>query len=213
MNDFQIVIRLNEQVKQVSRLSDCVFIVALNAMFQARRAHALGFNTVTGELRKFSTDISEVMIVLKETIDLKVELITRYQHKKHLERLVNRIVVETSNKSASRHALKMEANIQRQVASLEERFVEYSKTFSRALRKAARVCEVGHSLYIHARVEAQSAGEYTGSLMPVVEQIEDAVSKLDNLLSQIQSLTALLTLSTVSHNTVHSQTGLAISSK
>ena len=206
MNDLQIIVQVNEKVKQVVALSNRIFIVALNAMFQARRAKALGFNTVTGELRKFSADISESMVVLKEAIEFQVEFITNYQQKKHLVGLLGRVRTEGASDQVLAHLIPMEKKMQARSVEFEAHFMDCFRKFEKALKKAERACETGHSLYIHAKVEAQSAGENIGSLLQVVEQIESSVHSLDGLVTDIRSISGKLSMLVNQDATMHSLT-------
>ena len=188
MSDLQTIVRINEKVKQVVSLSDSIFIVALNAMFQARRAKALGFNTVTSELRKFSADVAQAMQGLKNSIEYQIEFITRHQHKQHFSHLVGRIAEESSSDRSLHFVKQMQTSLEYSTDDMFERFTECYKEFNQSFEKAQRACETGHSLFIHAKVEAQSTGAFAQQLLPVVEQIEKSVSSLSELLGQIKTL-------------------------
>lgn len=199
MNDLQTIVRMNEKVKQVVSLSDSIFIVALNAMFQARRAKALGFNTVTSELRKFSTEVAQAMQGLKNSIEYQIEFITRYKHKQHFSQLVGRVKDETSSERSLYFVKQMQLSLEYSTDELFERFTECYREFNQSFEKAQRACETGHSLFIHAKVEAQSSGLFIQQLLPVVEQIEKSVIRLTELLGQIKTLNNELSFISLSH--------------
>ena len=199
MSDLQTIVRMNEKVKLIVGLSDSVFIVALNAMFQARRAKALGFNTVTSELRKFSAEVAQAMQGLKNSIEYQIEFITRHQHKQHFLQLVDRIKDESSSERSLHFVKKMQRSLEYSTDDMYERFSECYREFNQSFEKAQRACETGHSLFIHAKVEAQSAGVFVQQLLPVVEQIEKSVISLTELLGQIRALNNELSFISSSH--------------
>ena len=199
MNDLQTIVRMNEKVKQVVSLSDSIFIVALNAMFQARRAKALGFNTVTSELRKFSAEVAQAMQGLKNSIEYQIEFITRYKHKQHFSQLVDRIKDESSSERSLGFVKQMQKSLEYSTDDMYERFLECYREFNQSFEKAQRACETGHSLFIHAKVEAQSSGLFIQQLLPVVEQIEKSVFRLTELLGQIKTLNNELSFISSSH--------------
>jgi len=188
MNDLQTIVQINEKVKRVVSLSDSIFIVALNAMFQARRAKALGFNTVTSELRNFSAEVAQAMQGLKNSIEYQIEFIARYKHKQHFSQLVERVKEESSSERNLCFVKQMQISLEYSTNDMFERFTECYREFNQSFEKAQRACETGHSLFIHAKVEAQSTGVFVQHLLPVVEQIEKSVTTLTGLLKEIELL-------------------------
>ena len=61
--DLLRIVRINEQIKRVVGVSFKINIMALNAIFLAKRAGtaALGFGVLSNELRIFSQDLRDFM--------------------------------------------------------------------------------------------------------------------------------------------------------
>ena len=68
--DLLRIVRINEEIKRVVSVSFKINIMALNAIFLAKRAGtaALGFGVLSNELRVFSQDLRDSMTALNGLI-------------------------------------------------------------------------------------------------------------------------------------------------
>jgi len=69
--DLQRMVRINEEIKSVVAVAFKINLMAMNAIFLAKRAGqtALGFGVLSNELRQFATNLQKQMDVLREMID------------------------------------------------------------------------------------------------------------------------------------------------
>ena len=183
------ITELNEHIKQVVKIADGAYLVAINAMFQARKAKgkAEGFAVVTTELRKFSAAITLAMEELEDGIYRQLHLFTKISQRQHMERLIDRL--KTDYPTSNRHYIEQfinNAHEAKQVYQVQLR--SYQENFRRQLMKADRVCEMGHTLQVLARVEASSAGVIASNLLSVVNQIEKTISTLETILQEVNRL-------------------------
>lgn len=75
--DLLSIVRINEEIKRVVKVSFKINIMALNAIFLAKRAGtaALGFGVLSNELRVFSQDLRDCMDALTKLIH---ECVTKF---------------------------------------------------------------------------------------------------------------------------------------
>lgn len=69
--ELQRMVRINEEIKSVVAVAFKINLMAMNAIFLAKRAGqtALGFGVLSNELRQFATNLQKQMDVLREMID------------------------------------------------------------------------------------------------------------------------------------------------
>ena len=76
--DLLRIVRINEEIKVVVAVSFKINIMALNAIFLAKRAGnaALGFGVLSNELRRFAQDLTRHMASLREMTSGSVGSVT-----------------------------------------------------------------------------------------------------------------------------------------
>src|SRR5574343_1990987 len=84
--DLLRIVRINEEIKSVVAVAFKINIMALNAIFLAKRAGsaALGFGVLSNELRVFSRDLRTQMESLRQLIHSSVIEVSRLlQHSRY----------------------------------------------------------------------------------------------------------------------------------
>jgi methyl-accepting chemotaxis protein len=181
--DLLHIVRINEEIKAVVGVAFKINIMALNAIFLAKRAGtaARGFGVLSNELRVFSQDLRDSMTALNGLIHGCVtEVSAVLQDIRHTRLLrkavelspVSRLVAVLTAREAenNRHA--------QSLASLR-------KQLRRSLDDAFRLVELGGVLAKSAKIEAaygqsfavplaQVSGEFDG----VVEEIRASLESL-----------------------------------
>lgn len=181
--DLLRIVRINEEIKSVVNVAFKINIMALNAIFLAKRAGtaARGFGVLSNELRIFSQDLRDCMSSLNGLIHGCVnEVSVVLQDIRHIRLL--RQAVEISSVARLEQVLaEREDNHQRHAARLDR----LRKQLKRALEEAFQIVELGGVLAKSAKIEAaygqsfavpltQVSGEFDG----IVEEIRASLESL-----------------------------------
>jgi len=181
--DLSRIVHINEEIKSVVGVAFKINIMALNAIFLARRAGvaARGFGVLSHELRVFSQDLRDGMSALTGLVHACVtEVSLVLQGNRHAALL--RQAVEQSSIACGRDIL-----VAREVENDRhaERLASLRKQLRGALDDAFRMVELGGVLAKSAKIEAaygqsfavplaQVSGEFDG----VVEEIRASLEAL-----------------------------------
>lgn len=181
--DLLCIVRINEEIKAVVGVAFKINIMALNAIFLAKRAGtaARGFGVLSNELRVFSQDLRDGMSALTAHIHACVtEVSVVLQDIRHTALL--RQAVEQSSAACGRAVL---AGRDVENERHAERLARLRKQLRAALDDAFRMVELGGVLAKSAKIEAaygqsfavplaQVSGEFDG----VVEEIRASLESL-----------------------------------
>ena len=182
--DLLRIVSINEEIKRVVSVAFKINIMALNAIFLAKRAgnSALGFGVLSNELRVFSKDLRESMMSLTSLIHTLVSEASVILQASRQDRLL----AETA-RLAPQNARLADVLAHRE-ASRDDRQGKIS-TLRRQLRlavnDAARLVELGGVLAKSAKIEAAYGAGFASSLSQVSGEfdgiVEEIRSSLDNL--------------------------------
>lgn len=185
--DLRRVVRANEDIKKVIRISSEVNLVALNAMLIAKRSgdRSRGFAVVSSELRVFSRKLESAMTGLGRLIF----------------GLVRDAAVMQKQGRERRHWCKTLAH-GGEARGLVEQMLVRKEAVMRAtgevmredwhklqlqLNRALQLCETGGSLSRSAKIEAVYGGDMSVTLKQVANQIEETVNEIFVTLKLLRS--------------------------
>ena len=182
--DLLRIVRINEEIKAVVGVAFRINIMALNAIFLAKRAGtaALGFGVLSNELRVFSQDLRTRMAALTDLIHACVsEVSVVLQDIRHTG-LLKRAVAQARDAAGPAAIL---ARRQSENQDHQERLSRLRRQLQRALEDAFQLVELGGVLAKSAKIEAaygqtfapalaQVSGEFDG----VVEEIRSSLQAL-----------------------------------
>ena len=183
--DLLRIVRINEEIKRVVSVAFKINIMALNAIFLAKRAgnSALGFGVLSNELRVFSKDLRESMMTLTRLIHdsvAKVSVVLQESRQDAQFRSVARAMPDNLSirkVMARREALHDER---------EQAIATLRRELRIAVEDAARLVELGGVLAKSAKIEAAYGASFAGSLSQVSGEfdgiVEEIRSSLDKLL-------------------------------
>ena len=181
--DLLRIVRINEEIKSVVNLAFKINIMALNAIFLAKRAGtaARGFGVLSNELRVFSQDLRECMSALTGLIHACVgEVSVVLQDISH-----TRLLREAA--AISRHTAAVAVVAAREAENVRhaEKLASLRKSLKRALEDAFQMVELGGVLAKSAKIEAaygqtfaQSLAQVSGEFDGIVEEIRDSLESL-----------------------------------
>ena len=181
--DLLRIVRINEQIKVVVGVSFKINIMALNAIFLAKRAGtaALGFGVLSNELRVFSQDLRNCMASLTTLIhDCVNEVSVVLQDIRH-----TRLLREAAEMAPDSAAVKVLAQREEENEKHDQQLASLRKQLKRALEDAFQMVELGGVLAKSAKIEAaygqtfavplaQVSGEFDG----IVEEIRSSLESL-----------------------------------
>ncbi len=181
--DLLRIVRINEQIKVVVGVSFKINIMALNAIFLAKRAGtaALGFGVLSNELRVFSQDLRNCMASLTTLIhDCVNEVSVVLQDIRH-----TRLLREAAQMAPDSAAVRVLAQREAENEKHDQQLASLRKQLKRALEDAFQMVELGGVLAKSAKIEAaygqtfavplaQVSGEFDG----IVEEIRSSLESL-----------------------------------
>ncbi len=181
--DLLRIVRINEEIKSVVNVAFKINIMALNAIFLAKRAGtaARGFGVLSNELRVFSQDLRDCMSSLTGLVHGCVNDVSLMLQDIRHTRLLRQAVALSQGSQVAAVLARREVENEHHVASLARQ----RKQLKRALEEAFRMVELGGVLAKSAKIEAaygqsfavplsQVSGEFDG----IVEEIRASLESL-----------------------------------
>jgi methyl-accepting chemotaxis protein len=181
--DLLRIVRINEEIKSVVNVAFKINIMALNAIFLAKRAGtaARGFGVLSNELRVFSQDLRDCMSSLTSLVHGCVNDVSLMLQDIRHTRLLREAVELSKVAEMSVVLAKREAKNERHAASLASQ----RKQLKRALEDAFRMVELGGVLAKSAKIEAaygqsfaQPLAQVSGEFDGIVEEIRTSLESL-----------------------------------
>ena len=181
--DLLRIVRINEEIKSVVGIAFRINIMALNAIFLAKRAGttALGFGVLSNELRVFSQDLRTGMEALTGLVHACVAEVSRVLQDIRHTGLLRRAVADVQRPGPAAVLARREA----ENAAHSAHLAELRKALQRALEDAFRLVELGSVLAKSAKIEAAYGQSFAGELSQVsgefagvVEEIRESLESL-----------------------------------
>ena len=182
--DLLRIVRINEEIKAVVGVAFKINIMALNAIFLAKRAGtaALGFGVLSNELRVFSQDLRTCMGALTELIHRCVnEVSVVLQDIRHTRLLRAAVLMSSTPRLAAVVHRREAANVEHQ-----ERLAGLRRQLQRALEDAFQLVELGGVLAKSAKIEAAYGQGFAASLAQVSGEFDGVVEEIRNSLQALQ---------------------------
>ncbi|MDD2884903.1 MAG: methyl-accepting chemotaxis protein [Dechloromonas sp.] len=174
--DLLRIVRINEEIKSVVGVAFKINIMALNAIFLAKRAGtaARGFGVLSNELRVFSQDLRTSMGVLTDLIHRCVNevsvVLQDIRHTRLLRAAVTMSPQSRLNEIISRRESGNDAH--------KARLSSLRKQLQRALDDAFQLVELGGVLAKSAKIEAAYGQSFAGSLAQVSGEFDGIVEEI-----------------------------------
>ena len=181
--DLLRIVRINEEIKAVVSVAFKINIMALNAIFLAKRAGtaARGFGVLSNELRVFSQDLRDCMSSLSGLVHGCVNDVSLMLQDIRQTRLLRQAVALSNEAHMVAVLARREAENERHAASLARQ----RKQLKRALEDAFRLVELGGVLAKSAKIEAAYGQSFalplaqvSGEFDTIVEEIRASLESL-----------------------------------
>jgi len=183
--DLLRIVRINEQIKAVVAVAFKINIMALNAIFLAKRAGsaALGFGVLSNELRVFSRDLRTQMESLRQLIHASVVEVSRLLQHSRYSRLLAAGVQLSGGNARLEEVLRRrdrEAQVRRETLSRLRRELKL------ALEDAFQMVELGGVLAKSAKIEAAYGQSFAGALAQVSGEFDGIVEEIRGSLETLK---------------------------
>lgn len=181
------IVRTNEEIKSVVATAFKINLMAMNAIFLAKRAgqSALGFGVLSNELRRFALDLQKQMAQLREMTYGSVTTVTALVKQARLNRIlentrkastgIGRKLIEEFMRN--RHDVSMERR-REQIAALNRRLTQM-------IADTAQIVELGSVLARSAKIEAAYGGPFSSALMQVSSDFERTIGDIQHSLENL----------------------------
>lgn len=181
------IVRINEEIKTVVKTAYRINLMAMNAIFLAKRAgqSALGFGVLSNELRRFATELEQQMIALGQATGGSVVTVTAMVKEAHAIRMLQRARAQCD---AHGREIIDEFLHRRQETTLSERQDQVSalnRNLSMMIESTARLVEMGGVLARSAKIEAAYGGGFSQSLKQVSSDFEGTIGEIRKSLDSL----------------------------
>ena len=174
--DLLRIVRINEEIKSVVGVAFKINIMALNAIFLAKRAGtaARGFGVLSNELRVFSQDLRDCMGSLTSLIHGCVnEVSLVLQDIRH-----TRLLRQAAELSPKSQAVAVLADRELKNAKQTQKMASLRKQLKRALEDAFQMVELGGVLAKSAKIEAAYGQSFAVPLAQVSGEFDTIVEEI-----------------------------------
>jgi len=189
--NYSNVTQINELIKSIVNISRQVNLAALNAMFVSRRGgeRTLGFATVTTEMRKFSHGLDRQMQRLANSLTELILVLSQCKKAEHTAKLMHKALEQSVSVLGIEVRREIEARLGSKLRKISTDIEQTAHQVFVQLEKSETICNVGQTLAVLAKIEAQSGGEYEQSLMNVSNSIETIINNIETNLKLAKQYT------------------------
>ena len=179
------IVGINEEIKSIVTTAFKINLMALNAIFLAKRAGraALGFGVLSNELRGFSVELSEQMRGLRELTSGSVKLVTDLVKEARRARILER--TDTQSQGRANTILRAITGRDLHRPGENRALADLRFHLTQRLDDTWRLVELGAVLARSAKIEAAYGGGFSVPLMQVSTDFEQIISviraSLENL--------------------------------
>ncbi|HEX8963820.1 MAG TPA: chemotaxis protein [Rhodocyclaceae bacterium] len=181
------IVRINEEIKRVVKTAFRINLMAMNAIFLAKRAgqSALGFGVLSNELRRFAAELEQQMLALGQATSGSVATVTAMVKEARLVGMLER--AQALCEGAGRDALDAALRRHRESALAErrEQVATVNRTLSLMIEGTTRLVEMGGVLARSAKIEAAYGGAFSQSLKQVSSDFEATIGEIRQSLDSL----------------------------
>ncbi|MDP2804639.1 MAG: methyl-accepting chemotaxis protein [Gallionellaceae bacterium] len=181
------VVKTNEEIKKVIRISSGVNLVAINAMLVAKRSgeRSRGFAVVSSELRIFSRNLESAMTGLGTLIFELVRDAAAMQ--KQQQERAHFLHIGAQGKPLCDQVAPALARVDGRIRETGDEIGKDWHKLRLQLNRVLQLCEAGGSLSRSAKIEAVYGGDMSTTLKQVANQIEDTVNEIFSTLKLLRT--------------------------
>ena len=183
--DLLHIVQINEEIKSVVAVAFKINIMALNAIFLAKRAGtaALGFGVLSNELRSFSSQLRETMLSLNSLIHASVGSVSMLLQDSRYSKILAIAAGQAPQNKPMQKVLE-----RREVHSDEfrSRLTGLRRELRSSVEDAYRLVELGGVLAKSAKIEAAYGAGFSSSLSQVSGEFDGIVEEIRTSLDKLR---------------------------
>lgn len=182
--DLARIVSINEEIKSIVAVAFKINIMALNAIFLAKRAGttALGFGVLSNELRVFSQDLKTAMGGLSGVIHKAVTEVSVLLQDQRTLRLLQQAEVQSGGHARVREALRL---CQEKMEGHQLSLSTQRRQLRQVLDNVAQLVELGGVLAKSAKIEAAYGQGFSASLAQVSGEFDGVVEEIRQSLGNL----------------------------
>lgn len=172
------IVRVNEEIKAIVATAFRINLMALNAIFLAKRAGnaALGFGVLSNELRRFAQDLTRHMASLRDMTSGSVGSVTGVvQQQRNSAILAAAIRLSGDGVPGVREARKRGAA---RLAEQQARLRTLDMRLRASVEETQQLVELGGVLARSAKIEAAYGGGFSPALMQVSTDFAEVIAQI-----------------------------------
>ena len=179
-NDLLRIVRINEEIKSVVSTAFKINLMAMNAIFLAKRAgqSALGFGVLSNELRRFAGDLQQQMAGLRDATYGSVATVTALLNQSRISRLLERTRIEAQGEGKALIQALVSRRGETTLADNDQQMAALNRRLSHLIADTAQLVELGSVLARSAKIEAAYGGGFSTSLMQVSSDFERTIGEI-----------------------------------
>ena len=181
------IVRTNEEIKTVVTRASRINLMAMNAIFLAKRAgqSALGFGVLSNELRRFAMDLQKQMTQLREMTYGSVGAVTSLVKQVRLNRVLERTRKESTGIGRRLIEESMRGPHGITHARHREQIGALNRRLNQMIADTTQLVELGSVLARSAKIEAAYGGPFSTALMQVSSDFERTIGEIQRSLENL----------------------------
>ncbi|MCX8087120.1 MAG: chemotaxis protein [Rhodocyclaceae bacterium] len=181
------IVRINEEIKHVVATAAKINLMAMNAIFLAKRAghSALGFGVLSNELRRFALDLQGQMVRLREATHGSVATVTVFLKRTRQNRIFGRIIRQASTPARAHVEAFLLERQEKGLGREREQLAALERRLTQMIADTAQLVEMGSVLARSAKIEAAYGGAHAAALMQVSSDFERTIGEIRHSLEAL----------------------------
>ena len=171
------IVRVNEEIKAIVATAFRINLMALNAIFLAKRAGntALGFGVLSNELRRFAQDLTRHMASLRDMTSGSVGSVTGVVQQQRNSMILAEAIRLSGDVPGAREARRRGAS---RLAEQHARLRALNLRLRAAVDETQQLVELGGVLARSAKIVAAYGGNVSSALMQVSTDFAEVIAQI-----------------------------------
>lgn len=181
------IVRTNEEIKTVVTRASRINLMAMNAIFLAKRAgqSALGFGVLSNELRRFAIDLQKQMTQLREMTYGSVGTVTALVKQARINRALDRTRKDSTGAGRKLIDDFMRGRHGQANTRHREQIGALNRRLTQMIADTMQLVELGSVLARSAKIEAAYGGPFSTALMQVSSDFERTIGEIQHSLESL----------------------------
>lgn len=184
------IVALNEEVKRIVKTAFRINLMAMNAIFLAKRAghSALGFGVLSQELCRFAAELEQQMRALGLATAHSVAAATATLKETHLLAAFRRTRAQCQETGQASLDRALHLHGESRLSECAEQVSAFNRSHRMMIDDAVRLIEMGGVLARSAKIEAAYGGNLSQALRQVSGDFEATIGDIRESLNRLRKL-------------------------